>query len=377
MTTANHDRSSVPSAANRFGWDYRQKAKELGSPVGAGTDGLGIIDVHSHINGMAAAEIYKSAARTFGIGLTYTQTRLDQADNVRAVLGETVRFVAVPNFANPDKHRGFCEDYLEQLEIWRTKYGARMMKLWNAPRLRELIPAEQHGDIIELDSPWRRRQAARAVELGMMIMTHVSDPDTWFATKYSDAKKYGTKLDQYRGLRVMLNEFKVPWVLAHMGGWPEDLHFLDALLTAHPNANLDTSATKWIVRGLSSHEDSAFHAFFSKWKGRILFGSDIVTTDDHVTPKDRRAQPNMSVFSDLADSPEAAFDLYASRYWALRAMFESAYDGESPIADPDLAMVDPSKYDAMSAPRLKGRSLPKETLRAIYFENASRLFRDW
>jgi hypothetical protein len=110
MTTANHDRSSVPSAANRYGWDYRQKAKELGPPPGAGSDGLGIIDVHSHINGTAAAEIYKSAARAFGIGLTYTQTRLDQADNVRAVLGDTVRFVAVPNFANPDKHRGFCED---------------------------------------------------------------------------------------------------------------------------------------------------------------------------------------------------------------------------------------------------------------------------
>lgn len=361
--------------ANRFGWDYRAKALELGPPPEAapGEASSGIIDIHSHINGDAAARIYAEVARLFGIRLTYSQSRLDQADAVRNVLGDRVRFVAVPNFSSPDKHRGFCEDYLEHMDIWHARYGARIMKLWNAPRLRELIPPEQHADIIELDSPWRRRQAARAVELGMIIMTHVADPDTWFTTKYSDVSKYSTKLDQYRGLRVMLDEFPVNWILAHMGGWPEDLRFLDALLTAHPNANLDTSATKWIVRELSKHEDAEFIEFFQKWQGRILFGSDIVTTEDHVTPKDRRMQAAMSVFSDLADSPEAAFDLYASRYWALRTMFETGYDAESPIADPDLAMVDPGQFTPMSAPRLRGRSLPAELLRNIYWRNAEKV----
>ena len=45
-----------------------------------------------------------------------------------------------------------------------------------------------------------------------------------------------------------------------------------------------------------------------------------------------------------ASNPQEAMDLYASRYWALRHLFESRYDGPSPIADPDLAMVDPDRF---------------------------------
>lgn len=362
------------SGANRFGWDYRTKAGELGA---AAVPPGGLIDVHAHINGARAARIYAEAAALFGVGLTYTQSRLDQAEAVRQVMGDRVRFVGVPNFANPDKHRGFCEDFLEHIPIWRDRFGARMIKLWNAPRLRELIPRDQHHDIIQLDSPWRVRQAELAVSLGMMIMTHTGDPDTWFATKYADADFYGTKRSQYRGLEVMLDRFTCPWILAHMGGSPEDLVFLDGLLTRHPNAHLDTSATKWMVRELSRHEHGPMRDFFAKWKDRILFGSDIVTTDDHVTPKAQRAEPNMSVFSDLADSPEGAFDLYASRYWSLRAMFETDYDGPSPIADPDLMMVDPAKFDASSSPRLRGRSLAPEILGAVYAGNAARMVNAW
>lgn len=360
----------MTSAANRFGWDYAQRAGEMGPAPGAGS---GIIDVHAHINGRRAAEIYGRVASLFGVSLTYTQSRLDQAEAVREVLGERVRFVAVPNFANPDKRRGFCEDFIEHIDIWHQQFGARMIKLWNAPRLRELIPREHHAEVIELDAPWRKKAARRATELGMVIMTHTADPDTWFATKYADASLYGTKRSQYRGLEAMLDEFGAPWIAAHMGGWPEDLDFLDGLLDRHPNLHLDTSATKWVVRELSRHSDGRFAEFFARWRGRILFGSDIVTTDEHLTPKDQRAAPPASVFSDLADSPEAAFDLYASRYWALRTMFETGYEGESPIADPDLMMVDPSRHTALSAPRLRGRSLPKDLLAEVYRGNALRV----
>ncbi|MHC4590503.1 MAG: hypothetical protein ACYTAQ_14535 [Planctomycetota bacterium] len=41
----------------------------------------------------------------------------------------------------------------------------------------------------------------------------------------------------------------------------------------------------------------------------------------------------------MASSPQEAFDLYASRYWALRTLFETDHVGPSPIADPDLALV--------------------------------------
>jgi hypothetical protein len=81
--------------------------------------------------------------------------------------------------------------------------------------------------------------------------------------------------------------------------------------------------------------------------------------------------------SDLANSPESAFELYASRYFALRTFFETDYHGESPISDPDLAMVDPERYNAMSAPLLAGAHLPSAILRMLYSGAAEALVGAW
>ena len=62
---------------------------------------------------------------------------------------------------------------------------------------------------------------------------------------------------------------------------------------------------------------------------------------------------------------------------ALRTMFETAYDGESPIADPDLAMTEPTKYDAMSGPRLQGFKFQANLLEALYAEASEKLVEKW
>jgi hypothetical protein len=79
----------------------------------------------------------------------------------------------------------------------------------------------------------------------------------------------------------------------------------------------------------------------------------------------------------LAASEDDAFDLYASRYWALRTLWETDYDGESNIADPDLALVDPESHDAMSAPRLRGHGVPEDLLRSLYADAADALMKSW
>jgi len=252
------------------------------------------------------------------------------------------------------------------------------MKLWGSPRLRDVVPDARESiwgatDLIEIDSPWRVKACEIGERLGMMYMVHVADPDTWFAAKYSDATRYGTKRQQYEGLERMLDRFTNPWIAAHMGGWPEDLDFLDGLLSRHPNLHLDTSAMKWQVRELSKHPRERVVEFFTRWRKRILFGSDVVVTDDHLAK--HKAGP--SPMGDLADSPESAWELYASRYWALRTMFETEYDAESPVADPDLAMIEPTKYDAMSGPRLRGMGLARDVLEDLYSGNVVRLVEAW
>ncbi len=354
-----------PASLNNLpGMDYRAQAaafRAFGRPI---------IDAHSHIVGGAAARIYDEARRLYGVGLTYSMTPMPYVEPVREVLGDTVRFIAIPTWGDPDKDRAWRAGFLENIEVFHARHGARIMKLWNSPSLRDRFPGNAGTDLVELDSPWRVRACELARSLGMAIMVHVADPDTWFKAKYGDAAKYRTKREQYEALERMLDRFEVPWIAAHMGGWPEDLGFLDGLLSRHPNLHLDTSATKWQVRELSKHAPERLREFFTRWKGRILFGSDIVTSDDHLIPsKQNPAHPK----ADQASSPDAAFDLYASRFWALRAMLETNFEGTSPIADGDLKLVEPEKFNDLSAPRLRGIELGKDVLESLYFGAAEKL----
>jgi hypothetical protein len=107
--------------------------------------------------------------------------------------------------------------------------------------------------------------------------------------------------------------------------------------------------------------------FFARWRGRILFGSDIVTNDDHLRGGEKKTE-----MAAKASDAEGAFDLYASRYWALRALWETGWELESPISDPDLAMVDPSRHPD-DAPALRGNALPAEDLAEFYGGAAARL----
>ena len=360
-------------ASNRLGLDYRAQARLLAPPP-LPRGSRGILDIHAHINGPAAARIYREVAELFGISMTFTQVRLPEAEAVRETLGDFVRFIAFPNFREADKRRAFTEGYLEDIAAFHERFGARILKLWNAPRMYEFFEGDSGKDLIEFDSPWRVRHAHLGEQLGMMFMVHVADPDTWFATRYKDASRFMRKIDHYRGLRVMLDRFKGPWIAAHMGGWPEDLGFLSEMLEKHPNLYLDTSATKWIVREISMHPREESVDFFVRWKDRILFGSDIVTTDEHLTPKPPPMEATTKhPMADLADSPESAFDLYASRYLALRMMLETGYMGESPIADPDLVMIDPARFGPMDAPTLRGLALPRDVLEALYGGTARRV----
>lgn len=333
-----------------------------------------ITDIHLHVNGPKACKIYEEVSRLYGIRRLLSQTSLADAEAVKSVLGDRVSFVAVPNWRQADKGRAFREDFLDHMRTWREQWGVRIVKFWAAPRLYEIVGGDP-SDVVPLDSPWRVRAAELATELGMMFMTHVADPNTWFATKYADATKYRAKIDHYKSLEKMLDRFTSPWIAAHMGGWPEDLEFLSGMFQRHSNLYIDTSATKWVVRELGKHPTDKAREFFIKWKGRILFGSDIVTLDDHMQPR-TTPQP-ASPMSDLADSPAAAFDLYASRYYALRKMWETKERGPSPIADPDLKMVEPQKYDDWASPTLGGLWLPKDVLQAMYHEAAENVVYRW
>ncbi len=348
--------------SNRLDLDYVREAERFGPPIAP------IIDVHSHIIGSEAAMIYRRAAKLYGVELTYSMTPLEQAESVRDLMEGRLRLIAIPDFMNKDRAYAHGKGYIERLNDFH-RLGARMAKFWSAPRLIDFAAEIGDPTRLRIDSPLRVEVMKEAAAMGFMFMAHVADPDTWFKTRYRDAARYGLKRDHYVPFETVISRFApIPWIGAHMGGWPEDLEFLDGLLSRHGNLYLDISATKWMVRELSRHSQNDLVGFLRRWKGRILYGSDIVTSDDHL-----KAGENKTEMAAKASNPDDAFDLYASRYWAYRTMFETEYDGESPIADPDLAMVDPERFSPLDGPRLTGHRLPDDILRSLYHDAAAEL----
>lgn len=355
--------------SNLFELDYREEARRLGEPP------TPIIDAHAHIHGVRAPAVYDDARRCFGVVRTYSMSAIEEVQAVRAALGDSVRFIAMPRFTDPDRLAAFTTGFLNDLPRWHSE-GARICKFWTAPRGRDIGRALADPTLLTFDSPWRRRHMDKAAELGMMFMAHVADPDTWFKTKYRDSAVYGTKASHYEPVEALLDHYRLPWILAHMGGWPENLAFLSGLLSRHDNLYLDTSATRWMVRELSRHPRDEFIAFVTRFKDRLLFGSDIVTIDDHLGAE-KTSPIAAGEKARQASSDEEAFDLYASRYYALRTLWETDHDAPSPIADPDLKMVEPDRFTDESSPTLRGHRVPADILRAIYTDNAHRVLDAW
>ena len=94
-----------------------------------------------------------------------------------------------------------------------------------------------------------------------------------------------------------------------------------------------------MARELSRRRDES-RDFFIHNADRIMWGSDQVSGDDR------------------------GFDFLASRWWVQRKLMETAYNGRSPIFDPDLAED--------RQPPLRGMALPDETLQKLYHDNAER-----
>ena len=335
--------------ANTLGLDYRALAEAL--PYHGP-----IIDVHSHVGTVKAARQYLEVADLFNVQRTYTMTGLDNARRLHPEFGDRIKFICVPDYLKREVHGTFTTQWLKDIESFREEFGSGVIKFWAAPRARDMAKESPDPDILDamlLDSPIRKRGMRLAYDLGYRVfMTHVGDPDTWFATTYADADRYGTKLQQYEPLEAALDEYAdVTWIGAHLGGYPEDLDWLQGMLDRHPNYVVDTSACKWQIRELSVHP-ARFRVFCEANPGRVLFGSDIV------------ANENMN------DS--IGFDLFASRYWALRTLMETDYDGPSPIVDPDFHKVDPSVPEASTA-HLRGAGLSADRLADVYFEAPRRV----
>lgn len=311
-----------------------------------------LIDLHAHVTrtppegspegepgsaaepGLAQAMTMLAIAADFGVVRTCSMCPPEDIPALRLWFGQRLAFnglIAKTRADEPDVA------VLARLERY-LELGVDMIKFWAAPRGRE------RGLLV--DAPWRLEAARRARAAGIrVIMVHVADPDVWFRRDYSDVTKFGTKAEQYVGLQRLLELFPdVNWVAAHMGGDPEHPDHLEALLERYPHLHFDTSATKWQVREVSARHE-AVRGLVCRYPGRFLFGSDLVTRQQLIR------------------------EHYTSRYWCQRTLWESAWEGRSPLADPDYQAA-PGEP---ATPLLRGLDLPEDVRAQVYYRNACRL----
>ena len=306
------------SEYNRLNLDFR---KPMPRPKVKGI----VIDAHTHLVAARHAKVWFETATHYGIDAFVTMAPLEEAIGLQRDWPGRIQFIVIPSWQNPS-----IDDWLRRLEMFYNM-GSRIIKFHQAPGTIERWK-------LRLDGPELRRIIKEAVARGMILMSHVGDPDTWYSTKYSDAAKYGTRDEHYQMWEGILEEYRDhPWLAAHMAGNPENLGRLQSLLDRFPNLYMDNSATRWMVRELSARRDAA-REFVIRNADRILFGTDQVSGDDR------------------------GFDFLASRFWAHRKLWETAYNGPSPIFDPDL----PEDQQ----PVLRGLCLPDDVIQKVYHDNA-------
>ncbi|MGC4034106.1 MAG: amidohydrolase family protein [Tepidisphaeraceae bacterium] len=291
-----------------------------------------VIDYHSHLFAHRHQQHWLRVNRHYGIDAFVTMTPLEEAMGIARDLPGRVHFIAVPKWF--DDSPNWVDDWLRRLEAFYN-LGSRIIKFHMAPGT---MAARNYN----LETPGIQRIIAEAVSRGMILMTHVGDPDTWYRDKYTDHAKFGTREEHYR---IWEDQLKAQrghtWIGAHLGGNPENLPRLQYLLDTYPDLYLDLSATRWMVREVSARRD-AMREFIIKNADRLLWGSDQVSGDTR------------------------EFDFLASRMSAHRTLWETAYVGPSPIGDPDL----PSDQQPIT---MRGLALPDETLQKIYHDTTVRV----
>lgn len=313
-----------PPAWNRTGIDYR-------APMPRPKVNGMVIDAHIHLLAARHGDVFFDCADHFGFDCFVSMTPLEEAIPLHRKWGHRLQFIAIPTWQDESPWR--IDNWLRRIEGFYN-LGSRIAKFHAAPGT-----MQQMG--VRLDDPAFTPLFREVTSRGMIIMTHIGDPDTWYCDKYADCGKFGARDEHYRMWERLLEEYRgYPWLGAHLGGNPEDLPRLQDLLDRFPDLMLDCSATRWMVREISARRDQA-REFFIRNQDRIVFGTDQVTGDDR------------------------GFDFLASRFWSHRKLWETAYIGQTPIHDPDL----PSD----NQPTLRGLALPDEVLQKIYHDNPLKL----
>ncbi len=247
------------------------------------------------------------------------------------------------------------EEVVQEIEEMESD-GFSMAKMWFAPRARDFVGGK--AEPINLRNPRLKPVFEKLEEQGHPLLIHVGDPDTFFATTYSNTSVYGTKEDHLDQLEYLIRDYpKLRFQLAHFGAQPE-IHRLPRLASwfdKYPNFVVDTASSRWMARELSKDPKRA-RDFLIKYSKRILFGTDGVFR--------KSAKP---VSRDSTGEVVEARSPYYVRVLAQRILWETD-KRDIPLPFPD------ADTEAIGGTFINGLDLPISALKDLYWDNAHRLY---
>jgi predicted TIM-barrel fold metal-dependent hydrolase len=254
------------------------------------------------------------------------------------------RFIFAKYFSGAMRFANGVEPILKEIANLQDE-GYHMAKMQSAPIMRGRTSAT--AEELRMDEDEMARMFDAMKDEGIPFLLHLSDPDTYYATRYTDTSIYTSKERDLRELEGVLKRHgSMKLQLAHFGSQSE-IHRLDNLarwFETYPNFNIDTSSARWVSRELSKDPKKA-REFIIKYQDRIVFGTDCVTW-----------------------RPER--DYYEGRYLALRLLLETAVEYR-PLPFPDADTVD------SGGTFINGLNLPKDVLQKIYWENAKDFYSEF
>jgi len=251
-----------------------------------------VIDVHTHVVAETPEEVAEWVKTMNEVGIKTSVVLTDATGSDFDRLAEIYlkpypgRFIL---FCGMDKTDIDKPDYPVRIvaELVRCyKKGARGVGEWTDKGLGyttdSTIVADKrlHPDDRRLDEFWEK-----CPELKIPVNIHVSDhPSNWTpldvyqerTPDYQHFNRYGKDGLSYEELlnvrnRMLKKHPKTTFIACHLANEGNDLERLGKLLEMYPNLYLDISARDYEI----GRTPRAALKFFSKYPGRILFGTDM------------------------------------------------------------------------------------------------------
>ena len=246
------------------------------------------IDYHNHLDAQDPADVLRimdecGIERIVNITMKVGDEALAVMRRLHTFAPERFSMIAWMDWSGlqePD----FFERTVERFRRF-VEAGACGLKIWKDLGLQV---RDANGELLRIDDVRLAPLFEEAAKLGVPIMFHIADPDAFFLpidrfneryeelAAHPDWGFHGSHYSKDDLLaqrdRVFARHPHTTFVAAHMAEKPENLAYLDNLLSSCPNVFVDMSAR---IAELGRQPYSS-RDFFLRHAGRILFGTDLV-----------------------------------------------------------------------------------------------------